>query len=87
MGDEVKRCPDCVEAVLVEAEVCRYCGHAFEGGHVWAAKRRRRNWVIAAVAVVLMVGAAFSINAGMNNADQKAEDEISELCVQYAIDC
>jgi Uncharacterised protein family UPF0547 len=26
-----KRCPQCSEAVLAEARVCRYCGFAFPG--------------------------------------------------------
>ena len=26
----MKTCPDCAEAVLGDARVCRYCGHAFD---------------------------------------------------------
>jgi hypothetical protein len=29
---ELKRCPDCAEAVLAEARKCRYCGYRFDGG-------------------------------------------------------
>ena len=28
-GGAMKQCPDCAEAVLLEARVCRHCGHDF----------------------------------------------------------
>jgi hypothetical protein len=30
-GGSEKTCPDCAEHVLVDANVCRYCGYRFSG--------------------------------------------------------
>jgi hypothetical protein len=29
--DDLKKCPDCAEAVRAEARVCRFCGYRFDG--------------------------------------------------------
>jgi hypothetical protein len=49
-GQGIKTCPMCAESVKAEAQVCRFCGHAFEGS---GPARRKRRWRLA---VALLVG-------------------------------
>lgn len=68
----MKRCPACAEDVRVEADVCRYCGHAFPGGRAWQAQERRVWAIVAVVIVAICLGAAWFAVSSFDRARDQA---------------
>jgi hypothetical protein len=67
-----KPCPDCAEDVNSAADVCRYCGHAFEGGRAWKTHRTRRLLAVAVVSALLALGVLVAMNQVWENESRKA---------------
>jgi len=58
-GDK-RKCPQCAEHVQLDALICRYCGHEFEG----KAKTKEADWQPVAImfVMVLFFGILYFLN-------------------------
>lgn len=82
----IKTCPDCAEDVRDSADVCRYCGHAFEHGRAWKRARNRRLVVLLLVGVVLVVGVWVLLARSVDHSERNACEDTREFLLDRGIE-
>lgn len=80
---EIKQCPQCGGGTAAAAPMCQWCGFVEPesplGKQRAKAKFRREMWILAAVLLVVIVGAAVLVTTSYNNARDQSRDDICDI--------
>ncbi|MCA1199158.1 zinc ribbon domain-containing protein [Sphingomonas sp. R647] len=83
MKPDERKCPQCAEAIKIDARICKHCGHVMSDGEIAAGKaaKRRELWQggIGCLVLVILAGLAVAMCSGGESPPPKTPQEVDPL--------